>query len=338
MAEMLYPKRVIFLKGKQRKFLLEAIQKINISWALLAEKANFNRRTLNDWRREQYSMSLDGVKKICIITGLKMPADIRIKNSFWYVYKGAKLGAMTTLKKYGRIGGDPNYRKQKWYEWWNKKGQYQKIGCIKGPLPIKTPGFSKNLAEFTGIVLGDGGISNSQIVVSTNSVTDRQYGHFVKRLIRKIFEVEPAVYYRKNQSLMNIVVSRKKLVEFCNKKLGLKIGNKLKQGLDIPYWIKNNPEFEKACIRGLMDTDGCIFNECHKIKNKLYNYKRLNIVSASPELRKSIYDILDKFNLFPKIRNNRCVQVENKEKIIEYFRIIGTNNFKHKKRFYGGVG
>ena len=260
--------------------------------------------------------------------------DVVIKDPFWYVNLGAKNGGLATIKKYGRVGGDPEYRKKKWYEWWEKEGKNRKdihIGKIKN---IRIPSLSKELAEFTGIVMGDGGITQNQVMISTNSIDDKKYGYFIKKLIKKLFNVNASIYYTVRARVMIIAVSRKKLVEFCNKKLELKIGNKLKQGLDIPNWIKGNLEFEKVCVRGLIDTDGSIFNECHNINGKKYNYKRLNFTSASPELRKSVFNILQKNGLSPKIRNNRCVQIEDKAKIKEYFEIIGTHNPKHLKRYY----
>lgn len=329
-----YPKRAIFPKKMQAQFLSEQIDKLGLSWSGLADKMSVHKRTLNDWKREQYSIPLDAVKKICRLSRSRMPKKIKIRDPFWYVNLGAKNGGLACLKKYGRVGGDPEYQKKKWYEWWYKKGQYNLVGCIRGPLPIKTPIFSVDLAEFVGIVMGDGGITQSQIIITTNSVDDKEYGHYVKKLIEKIFDINTAIYYRKNEQAMYIVASRKKLVEFCNKKLGLKIGNKLKQGLDIPGWIKGNLEYEKACIRGLVDTDGCIFTECHKIKNKLYNYKRLNFSSQSSQLRNSVFEILEKIGLSPKIRNNKCVQIEDRENIKKYFQFIGTSNPKHLKRYY----
>ena len=314
------------------------INKLNITWHELGDSIGVHHRTLNDWKREKCLMSLEGLRKICKLSSSKIPENIRLKDPFWYTHKGARLGALATFKKYGRVGGNQEYQKKKWYEWWYKEGQYAKNGCIKPPLPIRIPHFSKDLAEFTGIVLGDGGISRSQVKITTNSRDDKQYAFFIKRLIKKLFAVNPSVYYRNDSLAMDIVVSRVKLVEFCNKKLGLKIGNKLRQNIDIPSWIRKNPGFEKACIRGLVDTDGCIFDERHNIKGKKYCYKRVNFKSASPELRKSVFDILNKLDLSPRIRNDECVQLEKKEKIRKYFEIIGTSNPKHARRFQGGVG
>ena len=104
------------------------------------------------------------------------------------------------------------------------------------------------------------------------------------------------------------------------------VGNKIKQQIDIPQWIYSRISFQKACMRGLMDTDGCIFSERHKIKGKLYCYPRLSLVSASAPLRQSVCSILEKLDFSPKIRNNRSVQLERKEDIIPaYEKALNSN-------------
>jgi len=316
----------------------DILSKISVSQA--AKLCDVSERTIRDWRRGKFLIQKMAMIKLYKKTCMPAPIFFEEKEDYWYASKGAKiggkLGAAACIEKYGFAGGDPVYRKKKWYQWWNNKGKYAKNSIIKAPLKIKKPRFSKDLAEFTGIMLGDGGIAISQIVISTNSIDDKQYSFFVKELIKKLFGVEAAMYYPPCASVVNIVVSRKNLVEFCNKKLGLKIGHKLKQGLDIPPWIKGNLEFEKACMRGLMDTDGCLFHECHNIKGKKYCYPRLSFVTASVPLRNSVVEILQKLNLNPKIRgsNQRYVQIEDKEKIREYFRVVGSSNPKHLNKYY----
>jgi len=61
-------------------------------------------------------------------------------------------------------------------------------------------------------------------------------------------------------------------------------------------------------------------------------------VSCSKSLRFSVFKILSELGFHPKIRNNRSVQLENREDIIEYFQLVGTSNLKHKNRFKHIVG
>ncbi len=190
-------------------------------------------------------------------------------------------------------------------------------------------------------MIGDGGITEKQVTVTLNYITDKEYINFVSNLFKKLFTVEPALYKREKESVVNIVISRVKLVRFC-KSLGLKVGNKLRQRVDIPNWIKKETKFKITCLRGLMDTDGCIFNECHNINNKRYCYPKLSFVSYSKNLRYSVFKILSELGFHPKIRNNRSVQLESKKDVIKYFQLVGTNNLKHKRRFkrivFGRVG
>lgn len=330
-----YDKRVIFPVGGQKRFLCEAKDKLNLSWLNFAKRINTHPRTLNDWKREAGSMPLAIVKTLSCKLGISIPKDVEVKDPFWYARLGAKKGYLAVMKKHGRFGGNSEYRKKKWREWWERDGQY-KVKIIGVRKPIKVPRLSKKVAEFTGIVMGDGGLTKLQLQITLHKEDDKLYAEFVRNLIMDIFKVPVSVCYLRNVMAMKLVVSRINLVEFCNKKLGLSVGNKLKHGLDIPNWIKENVEFQKACIRGLVDTDGCIFNEVHHIKGKVYSYKRLNFTSASPALRQSVFNFFDQLGLLPKIRNNKCVQIEKRDKIEEYFKIIGTNNPKHKRRFMEG--
>ncbi len=335
-------KRVIFPPGEQSRFLLTAKQDSGLSWLGFAKKIGVHRRTLNDWRREKYSASLKVIQKISRQTDKKIPRDVEIKDPFWYVGAAGKAGGVAVYKKYGRVGGNPEHRKKKWYEWWEREGKFKKDSIIKPCYPIKKPRKSKELAEFVGIMIGDGGITERQVRVWLNSETDKLYIIFLKDFIKKLFNVEPNINPRKDQLVVEVIISRTLLAEFC-KSIGLKIGNKLKQNLDIPDWVKQKKAFKVSCIRGLVDTDGCFFNECHKIKKKMYCYPRLAFSSSSEQLRCSVVEILKELGFSPKIRtkSGRNIQLESQEDIVKYFNLIGTSNPKHKRKFkasFGGVG
>lgn len=327
-----YDRRAIFPVGEQSRFLKEARARCNLSWIQFAVKLEVHKRTLNDWRREKYSLPFTKLKVICRTSKKKIPSSIEVKDPFWYASKGARLGGIALHKKYGNIVGDPEYRKKRWYEWWEREGKFKR-DSITFPQPIRKPRYSKDLAEFVGIMMGDGGITKNQLKITIHSKDDRDYSRFIKNLVEKLFDVPISVFYHKDKLAMDLMVSRTELVRFCNETLGLKIGNKLKQGLDIPDWIKQSREFQKECMRGLMDTDGCIFNECHNIKGKKYCYPRLAFTSYSEALCLSVFEIFENLGFQPKIRIRRNVQLEKKEDILGYFRIIGTNNPKHQKRF-----
>ena len=331
-----YNKRVIFPPGGQQQFLSKALQNLNFSWALFAEKIGVHRRTLNDWKREEYSMPLDVVKKISKIAKVKTPENIKVKEPFWYVYKGAKIGgkmgAIACFKKYGSYGGDPEYRKKKWYEWWEREGKY-KSNIISAVKPIKKPNFSEKLAEFVGIILGDGSIGKSQISITLHSEDDKEYSKFVVNLIKKLFNVYVGICYRKDSEATTYNISRTELIHFCIEKLGLKQGNKIRQQIDIPNWIKQNRLYSITCVRGLVDTDGCIFNHSYKVDGKVYNYKKLSFTSYSKPLRYSVSKIMKDNGLNPRLAQGRDIRLDSIKDMQKYFQIIGSHNPKHLRRY-----
>ena len=163
--------RIKFASGVQRKFLEEILDKERID--KLADVLSVSDRTIRDWRREKFLMKYSTAHLLSKKYTIKIPPKYELKNNFWYTTKGARKGGLASLKKQGgRIGGDQNVRLEKWREWWEKVGRFQKK-VIFSHKPVQLPAKSILLAEFVGIMLGDGGISKNQVVVTLNRRTDR---------------------------------------------------------------------------------------------------------------------------------------------------------------------
>lgn len=334
MAESFKSSRIKFKKsGDQRKFILNAKNKLDLNYEQFSQKLGICSRTLRDWEKEKFNMPLSAMSFICKKLNIEFPKGIKIIDKYWYVAKGAKKGGMATFKKYGVIGGSQEIRKEKWREWWGREGKFKENIVIGKRKTIKKPKKSKDLAEFVGIMLGDGGISKMQIAITLHRITDRKYNFFIRKLIKKLFSVIPGKYCKLNSLADSIVVSRAELVDFCVNSLGLKIGNKVKQQVDIPLWIRKNKNFEIACVRGLVDTDGSVFTHRYKSKGKYYSYKKLSFTSLSKPIILSVYDILRKNGLNPRICRHKDVRLDSRTDMEKYFRIFGSSNHKHLKRY-----
>ena len=334
MSESRSDKRVLFLSGKQNLFMEEVLRVVDIKKA--AKLCSVSERTIRDWRREKFLMSYGSYKKLCNKAEIILPVKVKLQDRYWYTKKGGIIGGRVVYRKYGIVGGSPEIRKVNWRRWWNEKGRYKSV--IGKSKPVKMPKISVDLAEFFGIMMGDGGMTKSQMMVTLNKDDDKLYVSHVISLMKKLFEIEPSVH--DVGSVTRISISRVELVKFCHS-LGLKIGHKINQNLDVPDWIKKSNQFKKACIRGLFDTDGCVYQEVHKVGGKTYSYIRLAFSSASPHLRLTILESLECFGFHPKFRPKRNIQLESKLEIVQYFASIGTSNPKHQVRyneFIGGVG
>lgn len=318
-------------KNQQRNFINGILSKISVEET--AKLCSLSARTIRDWRREKFLIDFKAAKILSRRTGVKLPPSIRLRDDYWYVSNGSSSGGLAVYKKYGRIGGDPEYRKEKWYAWWEEKGKYKKHPFIGVAKPITRPHFSRELAEFVGIMLGDGGIAQRQVRVTLHSEDDKEYGEFVAGLMKKLFGVPVARYKDKKYSAIDFVISRSELVQFCIESLGLKQGNKIKQRADIPEWIKRNKLYSIACVRGLVDTDGSVFNHRYKSNGKYYSYKKLSFTSYSEPLRRSVFDIMKNNGLNPRLSQNKEVRLDRVEDLRRYFQVVGSSNPKHLNKY-----
>ncbi len=333
MAKLDISKRAKFPINKQGLFIKDCAKRLGASNNQIAKLLNVSARTITDWKREKFLITFQAAKILGKKSGIKLPGNLKSKDKFWYTTKGAYNGGLAMYRKYGCVGIDPEYRKKKWFEWWKQRGKFKNHPILNNPLPINQPIKSEELAEFVGIILGDGGITKNQVTITLHHVDDEKYGKFIIKLIKKLFSVNPSIYHKPKYSVNNIVISRIKLVKLLTEKLGLKIGNKIRQQIDIPRWIKANKNYQIACIRGLMDTDGCLVIHKYKVNRKQYCYKKLDFCSASKPLIKSIMKMLKVFDFSPRLSHNgRNVWIDGQEEVKRYFQLIGSNNPKHKKR------
>jgi hypothetical protein len=200
-------------------------------------------------------------------------------------------------------------------------------------LPFTIPQRSEEFAEFCGIMLGDGGISEYQTIITLHSEDDSDYSEFVTDLIEKLFAVSPGIYKKKTAHALDLVISRVGLVEFLTRDCGLKLGNKVAQACDVPDWIKENVDLSIACVRGLVDTDGSIFTHRYISKGKEYAYKKLSFTSVSKPLLDSVQRILREFGLNARLGSNHDIRLDSKDDMAKYFDVIGSHNPKHLNRY-----
>jgi DNA-binding XRE family transcriptional regulator len=329
-----YPKRVIFPEGDQKNFLGKVGNKLDFTTAEMADFIGVHRRTLTDWERERLSMSLPALQKLCREADMPLPRKIEIRKAFWAAKLSASRGGVAAYRKYGHVGGDPGYRKKKWFEWWEREGRYRKDLITARTQPLQKPNISTELAEFIGILLGDGGITSSQVTVSLNRIDDRDFVSYLRILIQNLFKLNPSVKEREKEGVVNVVISRTELVKFLVK-IGLQVGNKVKHQVDVPVWIKESEKFTKFCLRGLFDTDGCFYVDRHHWRDKLYCNAGMDFTNRSLPLVNFFKTNLIKFGFHPTQTGEFRIRLRRESEIVSYFRKIGSSNPKHIKKFRG---
>lgn len=199
---------------------------------------------------------------------------------------------------------------------------------------IKIPSESTELAELMGIIAGDGGINNEwQLVISLNSIKDLKYSRYIYQLLKNLFDIGVMIRKRKNQNALILVCSSVTLVDFLVAKGAIR-GNKILGGLDAPFWVKNNPDYEKAFVRGLVDTDGCLYIHKHTVKGEFRKDIGFCFTNNAGNIIRAAVKILNNIGLNPHIsRKQNRVYLYGKEQINKYLKIIGSSNDRISNKY-----
>lgn len=319
--------RIKFLPGQQKIFLQSVQTKSRLHPDELAKLAGIVPRSYRDWKREKMNITLAAGLFFQKKFGILLPENPEAMVLRWKEFKIllSRKGGIACYRKHGSPGTIEG----------RKKGGVKALSILraKGIVPERKKydlpsKYNEELAEFVGILLGDGGITREQTAITLNSEADKDYVLYVNELENKLFNARPKNIKRNDSKAIVIYLNGINLVDYLIK-IGLKVGNKVKQQVDVPDWIKKSKEFRIACVRGLMDTDGGVFLHKYKVNGKVYAYKKICFTNRSVPLLIFVNDVLEEIGLTPKLITkveNKKVWLYNKQEVEQYLNTIGSHN------------
>ncbi|HRN96060.1 MAG TPA: LAGLIDADG family homing endonuclease [Candidatus Levybacteria bacterium] len=327
--------RFKFLPEEQKKFLNMVSSKSNLSTKALSKLVNVHPRTLSDWKKEKLTISSNAAKTFCKEFELMLPEDETVLVNRWIKARSnaAKIGGFARLKKYGSLATQAGRRKGGI----TSIANLRKNGIIPNVKNYTLPvNFTEDLAEFVGIMLGDGGITPNQCSITLNSLADIEYVTFISNLTQKLFGEKPKMYYKKDCNAIVLYYNGTSLISYLTQ-IGLKIGHKVRQQVDVPDWVNIYPLYRNACLRGLMDTDGGVFLHKYTVNGRKYIYRKISFSNRSLPLLSFVFNTLIEIGLTPKLVDkveNKKVWLYNNDEVKQYLQIVGTHNSRLLK--YGG--
>ena len=169
----------------------------------------------------------------------------------------------------------------------------------------KTLNTNKELQSYViGLSLGDGNLSNPNgRAVRLRITCDRKYPLLIQRIFNSLKLLLPDnkvnIIYRDKNYLDVSVYSN-----YLEKLLGWKAkgGSKFLQNASIPNWIKENYKYKISCLRGLIETDGCIYND--------RGYKMMMFSTVIPILANDVFGIINSLGFSPN--TYRIIRKTNK--------------------------
>ena len=208
--------------------------------------------------------------------------------------------------------------------------------CFKLPISM-----SENLAEEIGLHLGDGSMnyySNKGFYQLRGHIKDdrEHYSIRIKYLYKKLFNLDVNLRNMKTTGVIGFQIWNNSLVKFKHEILGLPLGKKL--DFKIPNVIIGKNLFY-AFMRGIFDTDGCLYIENKRGKP----YPRLEVKTISKSFSTNANKLLNQYKI-----NSTYHEYKRKEKnwnnlytisirgfssVRKWMNVIGSNNPKHLKKW-----
>ncbi len=327
--------RVAIEKGEQAEFLAAVKEATSLRWQEIANLCGVSRWTLRDWRKEELRMSYEALMTLHKLSGVPLPTIIEVISEEEYRRRAGSKGARVYYELYGNPGTSEGRRKggRKGLKELRRRAREnpELYPRFRERKEILLPEKSPRLAELVGILLGDGEITDFQVRVTSHREKEAEYSRFVSELAAELFGVEAPLIPRENTYI--VTVSSVAVVEFLLS-IGLKKGNKVKQQVSVPDWIFSDRECMRACLRGLMDTDGGPYPHSYKVSGKMYRYVKICFRNHSTPLLIGMEKMLVEFGFAAKNDGKHKVSLYRQPEIRRYFEEIGTNNSYHLRRFH----
>ncbi len=201
---------------------------------------------------------------------------------------------------------------------------------------------SKGLCEFIGAFIGDAFYNTYQSGKYTIQFTgdanldDKYYTLTITPITKRLFGMKPYIQKKKNSLRVNF--QSKELFYMLKDRFEFPQGKKV-YSVKIPEEIiKAGKEYIYATIRGIFDTDGCIFFD----KRALYKgpYPRVTLQIANKSLFLQLKSLLsEEFKLYTSERSDRkfYIEIYGHEQLQKWMLLIGFSNPRHSDKIYAPV-
>ena len=200
-----------------------------------------------------------------------------------------------------------------------------------------------NLYEFIGIMIGDGCLMDYphlrayRVEITGNVVEERDYYEKISVFLQKEFNLTPKVFersYKDGSKGLKLIVNNKRFVYFLKNECGFT--NNKTYTIEIPNhlmaWNKS-----KYILRGIFETDGCLYFSKSKVTTNMPTYPRLEITTVSIKLANQIIKIL-KENGFSvqnhKNRTSTVIYLSGTEMLQKWINEIGFSSNKNWSKYY----
>jgi|SRR3989344_611709 len=183
-------------------------------------------------------------------------------------------------------------------------------------------------AYIIGLALGDGNLSRVRKTTRLRISCDKKYPFLYKKIISSLELLLPnnkvSIVNHPFDGGLDVSVYSNHIETLLGWKA--KSGSKFSQKVSVPSWIKESKQYTISCLRGLIETDGSIYND--------RGYKMMIFTSIIPELandfqgmmnslgfKSHLYKI-DKSKLISKFHQQTLYHIRLSKSVSEFLALI----------------
>lgn len=210
---------------------------------------------------------------------------------------------------------------------------------------------SPKLSEFIGAIIGDGclvsylrrGRSNQSIryiEITGDAFLDADYFFsYLSPLIKEQFGKTPRIYTA-NENTLRLRIYSQSIHDYIAAICSWKPGKKA-YTITIPDVILNSSrENTLACIRGIFDTDGCVFLDNRPAYRK--PYPRITLQMASKPLVTQLAELLEEdFKVTCRISSKdptrNYIELYGHKQVQKWQKIVGFSNLRHSSKLLRNI-
>lgn len=171
-----------------------------------------------------------------------------------------------------------------------------------------------DLAEYIGVVLGDGHIEKfprTERVVIVGDFQKPDYVLYYAELTEKLFHKKPAIAKAKSSNGFRLSLYQKSISE----RLGIPTGDKTDLNYQLPEWIAKNEDYVTRFLRGLFEAEGYL---CIHLPTCTYNFA---FVNTNQHLLDIVKMLLIQLEFHPEIRHN-AIRIRKRAEVERLKRLI----------------
>jgi hypothetical protein len=190
-----------------------------------------------------------------------------------------------------------------------------------------------SLAELVGICLGDGYLTPRSLAIFGGKSGDTEYlVQHVAPLISHVAGMTPKLNTHRHDE--NFLALYSTAVSRSLNRVGMPYGDKIANHARIPRWVLKRNSLLQSCLRGLFDTDGCIYGFKRRPPARGSKAVLSLEFGLGSHLAKDAYRAFRRLGYSPRMmpHRNECRLGWNKD-IVRFMNEVKPLNGKHRSQF-----